>query len=85
MNNTEIEQDDTNFNSPLGVRGTNMFYGASPIHFELAKKLRDNQTEAEMFLWDHLKKYKFQESILNANIQFFILLLIFIVIEQNLL
>lgn len=56
MNNTEIEQDDTDFNSPLGVRGTNMFYGASPIHFELAKKLRDNQTEAEMFLWDHLKK-----------------------------
>jgi len=33
-----------------------MFYGASPIHFELVKKFRDNQTEAEMFLWDHLKK-----------------------------
>lgn len=31
-----------------------MFYGALPIHFELAKKLRDNQTEAEIFLWNHL-------------------------------
>ena len=60
MNNTEIEQDDTNFNSPLGVRGTNMFYGASPIHFELVKKLRDNQTEAEMFLWNLKKNTNFK-------------------------
>lgn len=59
MNNTEIEQDDTNFNSPLG-RGTNMFYGASPIHFELVKKLRDNQTEAEMFLWNLKKNTNFK-------------------------
>jgi len=36
--------DDTNFSSPLGVRGSNMFYGALPIHFELAKQLRNNQT-----------------------------------------
>ena len=31
-----------------------MFYGALPIHFELAKKLRDNQTAAEILLWEHL-------------------------------
>ena len=33
----------------------NMFYGAQPIIFELAKQLRDRQTEAEIYLWDHLK------------------------------
>lgn len=33
----------------------NMFYGAQPILFEFAKKLRDNPTEAEEFLWIHLK------------------------------
>jgi cyclase len=47
--------DDTNFNSPLGVRGK-MFYGALPIHFELAKKLRGNQTDAEIFLWANLPR-----------------------------
>ncbi|MHB9141977.1 MAG: endonuclease domain-containing protein [Paludibacter sp.] len=46
---------ESNLNSPLGVRG-NMFYGALPIHFELAKKLRDNQTEAEIFMWNYLSK-----------------------------
>jgi len=51
-----------NSNSPLGVGGSlgvggpSMFYGALPIHFELARKLRDNQTEAEVFLWDQLGK-----------------------------
>jgi cyclase len=35
-----------------------MFYGALPIHFELTKKLRDNQTDAEIFLWNHLSKIK---------------------------
>jgi len=42
---------------PLGVGGSygvNMFYGALPILFVLAKKLRDNQTEAELFLWSQL-------------------------------
>ncbi|MBN2767293.1 MAG: endonuclease domain-containing protein [Paludibacteraceae bacterium] len=33
-----------------------MFYGALPIHFELAKKLRNNQTEAELYLWDNLQR-----------------------------
>lgn len=51
-----------NFSSPLeamdlGAKG-NMFYGALPIHFELAKKLRDNQTATEIFLWNHLAKIK---------------------------
>ncbi len=38
----------------------NMFYGALPIHFELAKKLRNHQTEAELFLWKHLPYIKTQ-------------------------
>ena len=54
----ENMKDDDNFISPLGVRGSNMFYGALPIHFELAKKLRNNQTEAEIFLWDNLPRLK---------------------------
>jgi very-short-patch-repair endonuclease len=68
MENQNINLGDkTNFNSPLGVSGdfgdgshiensTNMYYGALPIHFELAKKLRDNQTEAEIFLWENLPR-----------------------------
>ena len=41
-------------NTLLESKNSNMFYGAMPILFELAKKLRDNQTEAELFLWNHL-------------------------------
>ena len=37
----------------LGVRG-GMFYGAMPILFEFAKKMRNSQTEAESFLWQYL-------------------------------
>ena len=37
----------------VGVSST-MFYGASPILFELAKELRNSQTEAEIFLWENL-------------------------------
>ncbi len=33
----------------------NMFYGADPIIFELAKKLRNNVTNEEMILWGILK------------------------------
>ncbi len=33
-----------------------MFFGAEPILFELAKKLRGNETEAEILLWNHLSK-----------------------------
>ena len=32
-----------------------MFYGALPILFEFAKELRNNQTEAELFLWNFLR------------------------------
>ena len=32
-----------------------MYYGALPIHFELAKNLRENQTEAEIFLWSQFE------------------------------
>ena len=33
-----------------------MFYGAIPIVFELAKKLRNNVTHTEMILWGMLKE-----------------------------
>ena len=36
---------------------SSMFYGASPIIFELAKKLRNNVTATEMILWGRLKEY----------------------------
>jgi len=41
-----------------------MFYGALPIHFELVKQLRDNQTEAELFLWNNLGLIK------NSGVKF---------------
>jgi cyclase len=34
----------------------NMFYGADPIIFELAKKLRNSVTNEEMILWGILKE-----------------------------
>jgi len=40
--------------SPSGDLGVNMFYGAIPILFEFAKEMRNNQTEAESVLWQHL-------------------------------
>ena len=36
---------------------TNLFYGAGPVIFELAKKLRNNVTTTEMILWGRLKEY----------------------------
>ena len=47
-------------NSHSRVGGSNMFYGAIPILFEHAKKLRDNQTEAEVFLWNHFPYIQFK-------------------------
>jgi cyclase len=35
-----------------------MYYGASPVLFEFARKLRMNETEAEKYLWNHLSKKK---------------------------
>ena len=35
-----------------------MFYNASPIIFERAKRLRENMTEAELKLWECLKEKK---------------------------
>lgn len=40
-----------------------MFYGASPILFEFAKKLRNNPTDAEGFLWNFLR----EKRILNVR------------------
>ena len=34
-----------------------MFYGAGPLIFELAKKLRNNVTPTEMILWGRLKEH----------------------------
>ena len=42
--------------SDLGA--VNMFYGASPVLFELAKYNRENPTESELFLWNHLSGNK---------------------------
>ena len=38
-------------------QNSSMFYGASPMIFELAKKLRNNVTPTEMILWGRLKEY----------------------------
>ena len=48
---------------PSGGREVSMFYGAMPILFEFAKKMRNNQTEAESILWQHLsnnQRYEFR-------------------------
>ena len=37
-----------------------MFFGAVPILFEFAKELRNNQTEAERYLWNYLSGNKIQ-------------------------
>jgi cyclase len=37
-----------------------MFYGASPILFQLAKELRLNETEAEKYLWLFLSGSQFK-------------------------
>lgn len=62
--------------SPSGARGHNMFYGALPIHFELANQLRNHQTKAESFLWDHLHiikgiRFKRQHPILYFIADFY--------------
>lgn len=44
----KINEDDFDF---LQVNEPNMFYGASNIIFENAKRLRNNVTEAENLLW----------------------------------
>lgn len=71
MSKEKNTQNDSNSNSPLGLGGVvgggcknSMFYGALPIHFELAKKLRNNQTEAELYLWDNLQR------LIYLNIRF---------------
>lgn len=57
--------DEINIDSSLKVEDSlNMFYGAAPILFELAKELRNNQTEAESFLWNHLGYIK------NSGVRF---------------
>jgi cyclase len=36
-----------------------MFYGASNLLFEKAKKLRENMTQAELVLWEYLRQHPF--------------------------
>lgn len=56
---------------------TTMFYGARPIIFELAKKLRNNTTNEEMILWGILKvkfpgiKFRRQHPISNYIADFY--------------
>ena len=58
--NEKSIQINTNSDSPLRVGGrTSMFYGALPILFDFARKLRDHQTEAELFLWSQLENLKY--------------------------
>jgi cyclase len=38
----------------MATKSTNMFYGAKPILFEFAKKMRENPTKAEAVLWQYL-------------------------------
>jgi cyclase len=40
----------------MALMEKSMFYGASPTIFENAKKLRENQTNAEKILWEYLKQ-----------------------------
>jgi very-short-patch-repair endonuclease len=54
-----------------------MFYGASPIIFELAKQLRNNLTDAEVLLWHYLSnnqlgvRFKQQHPIYNYIADFY--------------
>jgi len=53
--NEKNTQKNGKYDFPLMVGGrTNMFYGALPILFDFARKLRDHQTEAELYLWSQL-------------------------------
>jgi len=36
-----------------------MFYGATNLLFEKAKKLRENMTQAELVLWEYLRQHPF--------------------------
>jgi cyclase len=55
VKNWGLIDDDLDF---LQVNEPKMFYGASSIIFENAKKLRKTVTDAEKILWEHLKEKK---------------------------
>lgn len=62
---------------PSGGGGGSMFYGASPMIFELAKKLRNNVTHTEIILWGQLKvhfpklKFRRQHPVSNYIADFY--------------
>ena len=63
-------------NKSSAEKKSNMFYGALPIHFELARELRNHPTEAETFLWNHIScikeiRFKRQHPILNFIADFY--------------
>ena len=77
-NEKKIQMESNSY--PLLITGgrSNMFYGALPILFDFAGKLRDHQTEAELFLWsqlDHLKylnvRFKRQHPVLYFVADFY--------------
>ena len=59
-----------------------MFYGASSIIFENAKKLRNTVTDAEKILWEHLKEKKLGVKFRRQH-PISSLLLISIVLRKN--
>lgn len=69
---------DKSENSPLGDLGVSgMFYGASNLIFENAKKLRNTLTDSEALLWNHIKgkqlgvKFRRQHPISNYIADFY--------------
>ena len=70
--------DDKSEKSPLGDLGvSSMFYGASNLIFENAKRLRNTLTDAEALLWNHINgkqlgfKFRRQHPISNYIADFY--------------
>lgn len=57
-NNVKDEIQNGANNKSSVEKKSNMFYSALPIHFELARELRNHPTDAETFLWNHLSYIK---------------------------
>lgn len=69
-----LEEDDYN---SLWLNEPGMFYGASNLIFENAKKLRNTLTDSEVLLWNHIKgkqlgvKFRRQHPIANYIADFY--------------
>ena len=85
MNNEKKIPGESNSIPLQGLGLGNMFYGALPIHFEFAKKLRANQTESELYLWKQLSRLKHLNVRFKRQQPILYFIAIFIVIKPNLL